>query len=80
MVRKYPIPVINIPRNIEDQAVGAIAFPIAFDSALNSAPVMASETIPALQATTIIRNPASMKLFHSTFRVIINARGIVNNT
>jgi hypothetical protein len=39
LVRKYPIPVMNIPRYIEDQAVHPIASPIESDSALNPARV-----------------------------------------
>ena len=64
LVRKYPIPVMNIPRYIEDQPVAAIVDSIDLDSVLiNSAPLIASETRPILNPTTIISSPASMKVF-----------------
>ena len=79
LVRKYPIPVMDIPRYIIDQPVQAIASPIESDSALNFALFIASETSPILKPTTIISNPASMKVFLTTFLVIIKASGIVTN-
>ena len=75
LVRKYPIPVMDIPRYIIDQPVQATASPIESDSALNSALFIASETSPILKPTTIISNPASMKVFLTTFLVIIKASG-----
>ena len=77
LVRKYPIPVMDIPRYIIDQPVQAIASPIESDSALNFALFIASETSPILKPTTIISNPASMKVFLTTLLVIIKASGIV---
>ena len=79
LVFKYPIPVMNIPRYIIDQPVQAIASPIESDSVLNSALFIASQTSPILKPTTIISNPASMKVFLTTFLVIIKASGIVTN-
>ena len=66
LVRKYPIAVMNIPRYIIDQPVDAIASPIDLNSAPNSALLIASETSPILKPTTIISNPASMKVFLTT--------------
>ena len=49
VVRMYPIPVMNIPRYIADQAVVAIASPIKSDSALISAPVSYTHlTLPTI--------------------------------
>lgn len=64
LVLKYPIPVMNIPRYMDDHPVHAIASP----NKVESAPVapelfMASETRPIDKPTIIISNPASMKLF-----------------
>ena len=78
-VRKYPTPVMVIPKYIMDQPVQAIASPIESDSALNFALFIASETSPILKPTTIISNPASMKVFLTKFLVIIKDSGIVTN-
>ncbi len=50
-----------------------------FENTLNSALFIASETSPILKPTTIISNPASMKVFLTTFLIIIKASGIVTN-
>ena len=63
LVRKYPIPVINIPRYIIDQAVIPIASASESDSALISELFVASATSPMVKPTTIISNPASMYVF-----------------
>ena len=79
LVRKYPIPVMDIPRYIIDHPVHAIASPNMSESPPNSVLVIASETSPILKPTTIIINPASMEVFLVTFFVIIKAMGRVSN-